>query len=83
MVPREPAEAHQCHGYGQPKPFCKSLEFPVGVGNDDAAASMIGPDLYEEFLWSAQQRVFSFLEERHPQVIRRQHLCGNTDPLAR
>ena len=52
------------------------------IGMSDAAASMIGPELYAEFLWPEQQRVFQFLKERHPQVIRRQHMCGNTDPLA-
>lgn len=52
------------------------------IGMSDAAASMIGPALYAQFLWPAQQRVLNFLKERHPSVIRRLHMCGNTTPLA-
>jgi MtaA/CmuA family methyltransferase len=52
------------------------------IGMSDAAAGMIGPELYAEFLWPAQNRVFRFLREHHPQVIRRLHMCGNTDALA-
>ena len=52
------------------------------IGMSDAAASMIGPELYAEFLWPAQRRVFEFLKANHPQVIRRQHMCGNTTALA-
>ena len=53
------------------------------IAMSDAAASMIGPDLYAKFLWPAQNRVLTFLKERFPQVIRRLHMCGNTDSLAR
>ena len=52
------------------------------IGMSDAAASMIGPDLYAEFLYPAQRRVFEFLKDHHPNVIRRQHMCGNTTALA-
>ena len=52
------------------------------IGMSDAAASMMGPALYAEFLWPEQKRVFDFLKERFPQVLRRQHMCGNTTALA-
>lgn len=48
----------------------------------DAAASLIGPALYEEFLWPEQMRVMQALKEKFPHVIRRLHMCGRTDPLA-
>lgn len=51
------------------------------IGMSDAAASLIGPELYEEFLWPVQKRVLQFLESRYPNVIRRLHMCGKTDPL--
>jgi MtaA/CmuA family methyltransferase len=51
------------------------------IGMSDAAASLIGPRLYEEFLWPEQRRVFEALRQRHPDVIRRQHMCGRTDAL--
>jgi len=51
------------------------------IGMSDAAASMIGPDLYEEFLWPEQRRVLEFLQKSHPDVIRRLHMCGRTDDL--
>lgn len=53
------------------------------IAMSDAAASMIGPELYAEFLWPEQRRVMSFLQEHHPDIIRRLHMCGNTDALAR
>jgi len=53
------------------------------IAMSDAAASMIGPELYAKFLWPAQNRVLSFLRDRYPHVIRRLHMCGNTDSLAR
>jgi len=51
------------------------------MGMSDAAASLIGPKLYEEFVWPEQQRVFGTLKGKHPGVIRRLHMCGNTDAL--
>jgi len=51
------------------------------MGMSDAAASLIGPRLYEEFLWPEQQRVLGLLKKNHPEVIRRLHMCGNTDAL--
>lgn len=51
------------------------------IGMSDAAASLIGPRLYAEFVWPQQQRVLASLRSRHPDVLRRVHMCGRTDPL--
>jgi MtaA/CmuA family methyltransferase len=51
------------------------------IGMSDAAASMIGPSLYGEFLHPRQRRVLASIKERNPETITRLHMCGNTDPL--
>ena len=51
------------------------------MGMSDAAASIIGPRLYEEFVWPEQLRIMSTLQKQHPAVIRRLHMCGLTDSL--
>lgn len=51
------------------------------IGMSDAAASMIGPELYAKLLWPRQKRVLEFIRTRHPQTILRLHMCGRTDPL--
>ena len=51
------------------------------IGMSDAAASMIGPSRYSEFLYPQQLRVLEFIKGKHPDVIRRLHMCGKTDPL--
>ncbi len=51
------------------------------IGMSDAAASMIGPDLYETFVFPAQLDVVSTIKNRRPDVIVRLHMCGRTDPL--
>ena len=51
------------------------------IGMSDAAACLIGPKLYAEFVWPQQQRVLETLRQHHPEVIRRVHMCGRTDPL--
>ncbi len=51
------------------------------IGMSDAAASVIGPKLYERFLQPRQKRVLSAIKEKHPDVITRLHMCGNTDVL--
>jgi len=51
------------------------------VGMSDAAASMMGPRYYGEFLFSRQRRVVESIRRAHPEVIVRLHMCGNTDPL--
>ncbi len=51
------------------------------MGMSDAAAGLIGPALYEKFLWPEQRRVLETLQQRHPDVLRRQHMCGRTDKL--
>lgn len=50
----------------------------IGVG--DAAASLIGPDLYEEFVWPFEKKLIDGL---HAMGVRtRLHICGNTRPIA-
>lgn len=51
------------------------------IGMSDAAASMIGPRNYKNFLLPWQHRVLESIRKRHPEVILRLHMCGNTDPL--
>jgi MtaA/CmuA family methyltransferase len=51
------------------------------IGMSDAAASMIGPTLYRDFLNPGQDRVLREIRREHPEVITRLHMCGNTDPL--
>jgi MtaA/CmuA family methyltransferase len=51
------------------------------MGMSDAAAGLIGPTLYEEFLWPEQKRVFDTIKRQHPGVMLRQHMCGRIDRL--
>ncbi|MEI7800326.1 MAG: uroporphyrinogen decarboxylase family protein [Opitutaceae bacterium] len=51
------------------------------IGMSDAAASLIGPQLYAEFVWPEQRRVLTTLQRRYPTVLRRLHMCGRTDAL--
>jgi MtaA/CmuA family methyltransferase len=49
----------------------------IGIG--DAAASLIGPARYEEFIWPGEQRIVSALHDAG--AICRLHICGNNLPL--
>lgn len=51
------------------------------IGMSDAAASMIGPRHYREFLHPWQERVLKTIRDRYPDVILRQHMCGNVTKL--
>ena len=51
------------------------------IGMSDAAAGLIGPTLYEEFLWEEQKRVYDTIKKNHPDVLLRQHMCGRIDRL--
>jgi MtaA/CmuA family methyltransferase len=51
------------------------------IGMSDAAASMIGPRHYRDLVQPWQQRVFQAVRDAHPEVILRQHMCGNVDAL--
>jgi len=51
------------------------------IGMSDAAASMMGPRHYAEFLFPRQLRVVECIRQAHPEVVVRLHMCGNTDPL--
>lgn len=46
----------------------------IGIG--DAAASLVGPQLYEEFVWPAEKRLVDGLKAYGARV--RLHICGNT-----
>lgn len=49
----------------------------MGVG--DAAASLVGPALYEEFVWPFEKQLVDGLHALGTRV--RLHICGNTRPL--
>jgi MtaA/CmuA family methyltransferase len=51
------------------------------VGMSDAAASMIGPRRYAKFLLAWQARSFGSIRKKHPEILLRLHMCGNTDQL--
>jgi len=46
----------------------------IGVG--DAAASLAGPRIYEEFIWPAEKKLVDGIHAAHGRV--RLHICGNT-----
>ena len=49
----------------------------MGVG--DAAASLVGPQVYEEFVWPAEKRLVDGLHAMGLKV--RLHICGDTRPI--
>jgi MtaA/CmuA family methyltransferase len=49
----------------------------IGVG--DAAASLVGPQIYEEFVWPYEKRLVEGLHAMGAKV--RLHICGNTRKL--
>ena len=49
----------------------------IGVG--DAAASLVGPELYEEFVWPYEKRLVDGLHAMGTRV--RLHICGNTSRI--
>jgi len=55
------------------------------IGCGDAAASLIGPQLYEAFVWPQEKRLFDSIHEAGGRV--RLHICGNTrailEPIGR
>ncbi len=51
------------------------------IGMSDAAASLIGPELYRQFLLPRQKRVLQTIKEKSPETITRLHMCGQTGPL--
>jgi MtaA/CmuA family methyltransferase len=51
------------------------------IGMSDAAASMMGREHYERFVFPAQLRVVEDIRARRPDVIVRLHMCGRTDEL--
>lgn len=51
------------------------------IGMSDAAACMMGPKYHARFLHPRQKRVFQEIKRRHPHILTRQHICGQTQPL--
>ena len=51
------------------------------IAMSDAAASLIGPQLYGQFVLPRQMRVLESIKRRYPHVVTRLHMCGRTDPL--
>jgi MtaA/CmuA family methyltransferase len=49
----------------------------IGVG--DAAASLIGPALYEEFVWNYEKRIVDAVHEMG--ALARLHICGNVTDI--
>jgi len=49
----------------------------MGVG--DAAASLVGPRLYDEFVWPYEKKLVDGLHEMGTRV--RLHICGNVRPI--
>lgn len=46
----------------------------IGIG--DAAASLVGPDLYEEFVWPCEKRIVDGIHSMG--AMARLHICGDT-----
>jgi MtaA/CmuA family methyltransferase len=49
----------------------------IGVG--DAAASLVGPRIYREFVWPYEKRMMDVLRAMGART--RLHICGNTRPI--
>lgn len=49
----------------------------IGVG--DAAASLLGPEIYEEFVWPYEKQLVEGIHRMDAKV--RLHICGNIAPL--
>ncbi len=49
----------------------------IGIG--DAAASLVGPNLYDEFVWPYEKKLVDGLREMGTLI--RLHICGKTHPL--
>lgn len=49
----------------------------IGIG--DAAASLVGPEIYEEFIWPYEKRMVDGVQSLGMKA--RLHICGDTRPL--
>jgi MtaA/CmuA family methyltransferase len=49
----------------------------IGIG--DAAASLVGPKIYREFVWPWEKKLVDAIHEAG--AMTRLHICGNTNPL--
>ncbi|MGA2804581.1 MAG: uroporphyrinogen decarboxylase family protein [Acidimicrobiales bacterium] len=51
------------------------------IGISDAAASMLGPGHYRDLVLPWQRRILQSVRDVHPEVMLRQHMCGNVARL--
>ena len=59
-----------------------SEQFKAGadiIGLGDAAASLVGPQIYEEFVWPYEKKLVDGIHAAGAKV--RMHICGNTRPI--
>lgn len=49
------------------------------IGLGDAAASLVGPDIYESYVWPYEKRLVDAIKEMGSRV--RLHICGDTRPI--
>ena len=49
------------------------------IGMGDAAASLVGPGIYKEFIWPSEKKIVDGLHEAGAHV--RLHICGRTQQL--
>jgi MtaA/CmuA family methyltransferase len=49
------------------------------IGMGDAAASLVGPEIYHQFVWPCEKQLVDAIHARGVPV--RLHICGNTRPL--
>ncbi len=49
------------------------------IGLGDAAASLVGPAIYEQYVWAHEKRLIDGIHEMGGKT--RLHICGNTQPL--
>ena len=73
---------HYCADVAMSVCRCQIADGADTIGMSDAAAGLLGPVLYKNFIVAEQMRVFKYIKEKHPVVITRQHMCGRITKLA-
>jgi MtaA/CmuA family methyltransferase len=79
----DPAFVHEVFGYTL-EVGLRFARGQVGAGADvigigDAAASLVDPKIYEEFVWPSEKKLVDGLHKMGARV--RLHICGNTRPI--
>jgi len=79
----EPSFVHDAFAFclEMAKQFAKvQMDFGADlIGIGDAAASLVGPAIYEEFVWPYEKQLVDALHAMGAKV--RLHICGNTTPI--